>query len=247
MVPTLQALGIAVVVSLVMLVWRASQPRLTFLGRANGGVEPADLGIEPEEALPGLLVVRPDQMLFFANVAAVRDAVIAAAARVEPHPTVVVLDLALTPEIDVPVVEAIGDLDQRLASDGIELWLAHLQPGARDLLDRAGVLAILGPDRIHPRVPEAIVAFALRTPGGDELVAVLTDVLAFVRGRAGQPGTSAESVEILEALDARLSLELIAAGGPGAQASSRGAQDPGEAARGASSPRSGDDDSRVSG
>ncbi len=246
-VPTLQALGIAVVVSLVMLVWRASQPRLTFLGRANGGVEPADLGIEPEEALPGLLVVRPDQMLFFANVAAVRDAVIAAAARVEPHPTVVVLDLALTPEIDVPVVEAIGDLDQRLASDGIELWLAHLQPGARDLLDRAGVLAILGPGRIHPRVPEAIVAFALRTPGGDELVAVLTDVLAFVRGRAGQPGTSAESVEILEALDARLSLELIAAGGPGAQASSRGAQDPGEAARGASSPRSGDDDSRVSG
>jgi len=214
-VPTLQALGIAVVVSLLMLVWRASQPRLTFLGKANGGVEPVDLGIEPEEALPGLLVVRPDQMLFFANVASVRDAVIAAAERVEPRPTVVLLDLALTPEVDVPVVEAIADLHERLASDGIELWLAHLQPGARDLLDRAGVLTTIGRDRIHPRVPEAIVAFALRTPGADGLVAVLTDVLAFVRERAGRPGTSAEGREILEDLEARLSLELAAAGGPG--------------------------------
>ena len=42
-VPTLQALGIAVVASLGVLIWRASEPRLTFLGRASGGLEPLDL------------------------------------------------------------------------------------------------------------------------------------------------------------------------------------------------------------
>ena len=71
--PTLPALGIAVVVSLGMLVWRASQARLTFLGRARGGLEPVDLRTVPDAAIPGLLIVRPDEMLFFANVASVRD------------------------------------------------------------------------------------------------------------------------------------------------------------------------------
>jgi len=224
-VPTLQALGIAVVVSLGMLVWRASQPRLTFLGRARGGLEPVDLGAAPESALPGLLIVRPDQMLFFANVASVRDAVIGAIAAVDPRPTVVLLDLVLTPEVDVPVVEAITDLHQRLAAEGIELWLAHLQPGTRDLLDRAGALATIGPDRIHARVIDGIVAFALRAPDAGERVAALTDLLAdlvaFIRERAMRPGTSAESIEVLAAVEERLALELAAAEGSGAEAPPR--------------------------
>ena len=71
--PTLAALAIAVAVSLGMLVWRASQPRLTFLGRARGGLEQVDLRSEPDAVIPGLLIVRPDEMLFFANVASVRE------------------------------------------------------------------------------------------------------------------------------------------------------------------------------
>ncbi len=75
-VPTLQALGIAVFASLGVLVWRASEPRLTFLGRASGGLEPLDLRTAPESAVPGLVIVRPDEMLFFANAAAIRDSIL---------------------------------------------------------------------------------------------------------------------------------------------------------------------------
>lgn len=214
-VPTLQALGIAVLASLVMLIWRASQARLTFLGRARGGLEPVDLRTAPGAVIPGLLIVRPDEMLFFANIASVRDGIIEAVAEVQPRPTVVMLDLALTPEVDVPVVETLEDLHQRLASEGIELWLAYLQPAARDLLDRAGTLERLGPDRIHPRVLDGIVAFALRAPGARERAAVLEDLLDFIRRRAMAPGTSPEGVELLGALEERLSLELTAAGGTG--------------------------------
>ena len=175
--PTLPALALAVVVSLGMLVWRASQPRMTFLGRARGGLEPVDLRTAPDAAIPGLLIVRPDQMLFFANVAPVRSGIVQAVADADPRPTVVLLDLGLTPEIDVPVVEALEQLHQRLGADGIELWLCHLLPAARDLLDRAGVLAAVGPGRIHPRVLDGIVAFALRSPAGKDRIAALADVL----------------------------------------------------------------------
>ena len=213
--PTLPALGIAVIVSLGMLVWRASQPRLTFLGRARGSLEPDDLRTVPEAAIPGLLIVRADQMLFFANVASVRDEIVQAVADADPRPTVVLLDLGLTPEVDVPVVEALEHLQQRLAADGIGLWLSDLRPDARDLLDRAGALAVIGPDRIYPRVIDGILAFALRTPGAAERIAALNDLLAFIRERETRPGESAEGVELLATLEERLSLELAAADGAG--------------------------------
>ena len=212
-VPTLEALGIAVVASLAVLVWRASEGRVTYLGRAVGGLEPVDLEAAPDAAIPGLLIVRPDEMLFFANVASVRDGIIQTVEATEPRPAVVLLDLSLTPEIDVPVVETLEDLHQRLTADGIELWLAYLRPDAKELLERAGVLAAIGDARIHARVVDAILAFVLRLPGADERVAVLTDLLAYIRERATQPGTSAAGVETLAALERRLAAELAAAGG----------------------------------
>jgi MFS superfamily sulfate permease-like transporter len=190
---------------------------LTFLGRGHGDLVPVNLEDVPDAGVPGLLIVRPDEMLFFANVASVRDGIMQAASDADPPPAVVLLDLSLTPEVDVPVVEAIKDLHQRLATDGIELWLCNLRADARELLDRAGVLAAIGRDRVHPRVVEGVLAFALRTPGSEERIAVLTDLLAFIRERAEQPEASAEGVEVLTALEQRLSLELAAADGADAQ------------------------------
>ncbi len=221
--PTLPALAIAVVVSLLLLVWRASQPRLTFLGRSRGGIEQADLRTEPEAAIPGLLIVRPDEMLFFANAAATRDEIVRAAGEAVPPATVVLLDLALTPEVDMPAADALEDLRRRLTAAGAELWLCHLQPVARDLLDRSGLLEALGPDRVHARAIDGIVGFALGAPGGGERAAVLTDVVAFLREAAARPGAGEEGVELLTELEKRLSLELKAAAG-------RSVQEPGSTA-----------------
>jgi high affinity sulfate transporter 1 len=215
--PTLPALGIAVIVSLGMLVWRASQPRLSFLGRARGGLEQVDLRTAPDAMIPGLLIVRPDEMLFFANVASVRQAIVQAVEKADPRPAVVLLDLGLTPEVDVPVVEVLEDLQQRLAADGIELWLSSLRPDARDLLDRAGALASIGPDRVHVGVIDGILAFALRMPGAEERVTVLNDLIAFIRERRTRAGTGVEGVELLAALEEKLELELAAARGASAQ------------------------------
>jgi MFS superfamily sulfate permease-like transporter len=196
------------VVSLGVLVWRASEPRLTFLGRASGGLEPEDLRHAPEAAIPGLMIVHPDEMLFFANVASVRDGIMAAVVAMEPRPDVVLLDLTLTPEADIPVVEAIEDLRDRLADAGIELWLCRLRPAVADLFSRAGVLDAIGRARIFPRVLDGILAFILRMPKAGERVGVLTDLLDFIRERSARPDTTAAEAELLAALEERLAREL---------------------------------------
>jgi MFS superfamily sulfate permease-like transporter len=213
--PTLQALGIAVVASLAVLIWRASEPRLTFLGRASGGLEPLDLRTAPESAVPGLVMVRPDEMLFFANAASVRDGIVQAVEEVQPPCSVVLLDLSLTPEVDVPVVEMLERLHERLTAQGAELWLSHIRVGARETLERAGVLEAIGRHRVYPRTSDGILAFALRSPGAEARVAVINDVLGFVRERAAHADTTDEAAEILRALERRLLLELEAAAGAG--------------------------------
>ena len=212
-VPTLQALGIAVVASLGVLIWHVSEPRLTFLGRALGGLEPLDLRTAPGSAVPGLVIVRPDEQLFFANATSVRDGILQEAAGREPACSVVLLDLSLTPEVDAPVMDVLEDLHGRLADQGLELWLSHLRPGARATLDLAGILAAIGTERIYPRTSDGILAFALRSPGAAERVAVIRDVLQFVQERRARPGTIKEAAEILDALERRLVLELEAAAG----------------------------------
>ena len=219
-VPTLQALGIAVVASLGVLIWRTSEPRLTFLGRASGGLEPLDLRTSPEAAVPGLIIVRPDEMLYFANAASIRDGILEAAEHAEPACSVVLLDLSLTPEVDVPVVEVLERLNEHLTTAGVELWLSHLRPGARDTLERAGVFESIGRARVYARTSDGLLAYALRSPGAAARVAIIDDILTFVRERRTRPGTSSEAIETLDAIERRLVLEVQAAAGAGIGTSS---------------------------
>jgi sulfate permease, SulP family len=157
-------------------------------------------------------------MLFFANVASVRDEVVRAAEEASSPVHVVLLDLELTPSVDAPVVDALKDLNERLRGRGVELWLCHLQPDAQELLDRGGVLAAIGPERIHPREIAGVLAYALRAPGSEEREVLIADLLGFIRERAERPGIGRESAELLAALDERLSAELAAARGSGVPA-----------------------------
>ena len=73
---TLEALLIAVIVSLFALVWRASHPRLAVLGRVPGRLDFSDIRRYPEnKTVPGLLIVRPENGLFFANAAGFRETI----------------------------------------------------------------------------------------------------------------------------------------------------------------------------
>jgi MFS superfamily sulfate permease-like transporter len=136
--------------------FRAAQAPVRRLGEQPGGAF-VELETHPEaREHPGILVVRPNAGLFFANAEAVAEDVYLAATESEPPARGVVVDLELTSDLDVPAGEALGLLAGRLAEAGIPLALARVQEPTINLLERTGVVEIVGREHIGGRVEDAV-------------------------------------------------------------------------------------------
>jgi MFS superfamily sulfate permease-like transporter len=143
----LNGLLAAIALSIALLLHSLARPRVSILGRVG---EHDFVNVERFPAaipLPGVLVVRPEEPLFFANaepvLALVRQRVLAA-----PSAKVVVLSLEESPDLDSTSLEVLGELCSWLAARGVELRLARLKDSARDALARSN-LRYLPADALH--------------------------------------------------------------------------------------------------
>jgi MFS superfamily sulfate permease-like transporter len=154
----LWALLLAVVLSLLALVWRTSQGRVTELGLARKHLqfEPMD-GDSEAAPISGLLIFAPEESLFFANADTVRTRVTNRLAASETPISSVLLDLELTNEIDVPSADVLKELHDDLKASGVRLMLARVRPAVRDLLDRSGVTDKIGADQCYGRVFDGVL------------------------------------------------------------------------------------------
>jgi sulfate permease, SulP family len=157
----LPALIIGVVTSIILLVYRASRPRVSVLGH-NPALPGAflDIGRHPEAMpIPGLLVVRPVAPLFYANAQAVVDAIEEHVATAVDRPTAVIIDIDASDEIDITSAEQLNKLAENLERERIPLALAHAHQPTLTLARRAGLLTKVGDDHVFPNV-QAAVAWA---------------------------------------------------------------------------------------
>jgi len=153
---TLPGLFIGIGASLFLLVYRASHPHIALLGRVPRTDTFADLDRDPTaRAVPGVLVVRPETGLFFANAEAVRSHL---QALVDDDTRVVVLDAETVPSIDLTAVRALDQLADDLERRGVRFAIARDVGQVRDILTEAA-----GPttrDRLYPTVRAAVAALA---------------------------------------------------------------------------------------
>ena len=182
----LPGLILAVGLSIVNLLTRAARPGCSLIGRATAEGAPAD-GAPPAvygdltqnaalRPVPGLLIVRPNAPLFFGNVRAVRQQVLdlarhgGAPAGAGPLPDAphgpperaVLLDLQMSPNMDVETADTLAQLRTALAGEGRTLWLGGVHDSGRTLLLRAGYAATLAEGRIFPDAASAVHAFEHR-------------------------------------------------------------------------------------
>lgn len=132
----MNGLLVAIGFSLLMLLRGLSSPRLSILGR-RGAHDFVSRARYPNAALvPGILVVRPEEPLFFANaeplMALARQAV-----QEHPDTRVLVLSLEESPDLDSTSIESLGELADWVAARAVELRLARLKDAAQDVLLRA--------------------------------------------------------------------------------------------------------------
>ncbi|QXZ10399.1 SulP family inorganic anion transporter [Comamonas sp. Y33R10-2] len=135
----LDGLLLAMVVSVLMLLKRMSGAHVSELGRLAGGHDFVDCARHPDaQSIEGVLVVRPEEGLFFGNADTVMSD-IQVRALTRPKLRAVVLSLEESPDLDSTSIEALTELTQQLAQAGISLHLARVKDSVRELLQRVQI------------------------------------------------------------------------------------------------------------
>jgi MFS superfamily sulfate permease-like transporter len=140
----LDGLLVAIGVSLALLIREFTQPRVSVLGRLAGSHDFVSLGFHPDVRLvPQLLILRPEEPLFFANAEAVLEE---AAARVAAAPAAraLVLSLEESPNLDGTAIEALGEFASGLLRQGLNLRLARLKDPVFAVLTAAALPGLTG-------------------------------------------------------------------------------------------------------
>jgi sulfate permease, SulP family len=145
----LQGILLAGLASILMLLARASQPHVAFLGRVPGTNSYSDLARHPEnEALPNIIAFRPEASLLYVNADSVLQAV-SERLHASSDVRLVVCDLSASPYIDLAGGRMLHRLHDELASRGIPLRVVGARGRVRDLLRADGLAEkISGLDRV---------------------------------------------------------------------------------------------------
>jgi high affinity sulfate transporter 1 len=141
----LRGVMIGAIISLVLLIRRASRPHVALLGRIPGSRRFSDSERHPDnEGIPGVLVFRPEASLLYFNMDHVRDTVLDRVRAESPPPKLVVLDLSATPYVDMHAAHMLAELAGELTAAGTRAQVVEARAGVRDRLRAEGVDESLG-------------------------------------------------------------------------------------------------------
>jgi len=166
LIDVLPGLLIGVVAMLLLVIYSASRPHLGVLARVPG-VPGAygDVERHPDyQRIPGLLVLRIEAPLFYANATLVRDRIKFLVGSSDPLPRAVILEPSAQDGLDITSAEMLEQLITTLRSAGIDFALADLRQPVIDMARRTGLLETLGENRIFHTIDEAVQTLSPRGP-----------------------------------------------------------------------------------
>ena len=149
---------IGVFLSLGYLIYISASPAMPELGRKPGTRAFRSVEDEPEvTTYPGLLVMRIDSSLYFANSEAPEDRLRELVQAADPSITTIVLDFEGINFIDSQASEAIGKVIDLAGYNDIDIRLARVKGGqVMRVLEADGVLGRLGTPGVYPEVYAAV-------------------------------------------------------------------------------------------
>lgn len=156
---TLQGIVVAIVVSLLALAYQMSDPPVHVLRRKPGTsvFRPVTAERSEDEGFPGLLMLRPEGRIYFANAAdlgqKMRSMIDASGARV------VALDLGAVFDLEYTALKMITEAEKTYRQSGTTLWLVGLNPGVLAQVQRSPLGETLGRERMFPDLEHAVARY----------------------------------------------------------------------------------------
>ena len=164
----LAGLIIAIAVSLLVLVYRASRPGIPVLGKDPEANVYRSVERNPRnETYPGLIIFRLDGELFFANAIYFRERVEEQLAAADPPARAILIDAEAIHDLDLTAAEMLKELASELAANEIDLLFASVHQTVREMMERSGVEDAIGADHIYPAVQDGVDDFLARRHAAD--------------------------------------------------------------------------------
>jgi SulP family sulfate permease len=163
---TLQGIVVAIVLSMLGLASQAAKAKVHVVGRKRGSdvLRPVSAEHPDDETFGGLLILRPEGLLFFANAQQVADQIQAHV--LEHRPDVVTLDMSRVFDVEYTALQMLIEGDRRLAQQGVVLWLAGLNPDVLEFVRASPFADKLGRERLFFNARAAIRHYAESTGQG---------------------------------------------------------------------------------
>lgn len=117
-----------------------------------------------DETFPGLLVVRIEDRIFFANAEHIATRLRALVE--EADPKVIALDLRAVPDLEYTALKMLIEGERRMRERGVTLWLVGLNPAVKEVVQSSTLAETLGPGRIHRSLHVAVEDFLTSGAGG---------------------------------------------------------------------------------
>ena len=164
---TLQGIVVAIVVSLVALAHQVSNPPVRVLGRKPGTnvFRPRTKEHPEDETFPGLLLLRLEGRVFFANAERIAEKIRALVD--EAKPRIVAVDLSGVFDLEYTALKMFTEGEKRQRERGVSLWLVGLNPDVLAVVQRSPLGEVLGRERMHFTLEMAVAKY-LASPAAKE-------------------------------------------------------------------------------
>jgi high affinity sulfate transporter 1 len=153
---TLKGVLVAVVVSLVGLMVHGNRYPVHVLGRKPGTnvFRPRSPEHPEDETYPGLLLLRPEGLIYFGNVPRLAQQM--RELRLAAAPRVLALDLGAVVNLEFTALKMLIEAEEKLRTDGITLWLVALNPEVLEVIQHSGLGERLGRERMFFTLEQAV-------------------------------------------------------------------------------------------
>jgi MFS superfamily sulfate permease-like transporter len=121
-------IGLAIVIAVIEFLWDGWRPHSAVLGRAEGVEGYHDITRYPDaRQIPGLLLLRWDAPLFFANAELFKNRVLDETAKSPTRVRWLVVAAEPVTSVDVTAADSLAELEQALHAAGVKLCFAELK------------------------------------------------------------------------------------------------------------------------
>lgn len=150
-------LGLGVLLSLALFIFRTTRPHTAELGRLPGTTVYRNRHRFADALpVPGVVLLRLDAQLYFANAAFLRETLLRQIDAAATPVRAVVLDASAIHDVDISALATLRELHRTLAARNIDLHFASVTGPVRDTFARSKFQAELGPERFSFTTHEAV-------------------------------------------------------------------------------------------